>query len=126
MKIAAAFATFLVCAAASSAQAETYNQLLDKSAKAMRSADWRGGLRHARALLDLPDLGRDERGAGLAHLCIHLTQLGQADEAQAACNETIARRALVEAVVILAGLSPSSAQLRKAEQILAEQVLGEP
>ncbi len=121
MKIAAGLAALLLCAAASSAQAETYTQLLDKSTKAMMSADWRTGLRHARTLLDLPDLGREERGAGLAHLCIHLTQLGRADEAQGACNEISARGALVEAVVMLADAPSARARPSKAEQILAEQ-----
>jgi tetratricopeptide (TPR) repeat protein len=76
--------------AISSAQAETYTDLLDKSATAIIAEKWRTGLVHTRALLDLPGLTPSQRASGLTHLCVQLTQLGRTRDALRACNETIA------------------------------------
>jgi hypothetical protein len=121
VKITAGILTLLLCAAATaSARAETYGQLLDKSRKAMMSEDWRAGLAHTRAMLDLPALSREQLAGGLAHLCIHLTQLDRAAEAQAACNESIARDALIDAVLLLTDTPVPETRVQRAEQILAE------
>ncbi|MGE0284418.1 MAG: hypothetical protein AB7E79_09560 [Rhodospirillaceae bacterium] len=102
-------------------QARTPDQLLKQSAQAMVSGNWELGLRHARALLTIHTLSRAQFGAGLAHLCVHLTQLARSEEAAPACNDSLARAALVELTVThLTGLQASSGCLQHAEQILAE------
>jgi tetratricopeptide (TPR) repeat protein len=72
------------------AKADTYSDLLDKSARAIVAEKWRAGLAATRELLDTPNLTTKQRAEGLTHLCIHLTQIGRVEHALRACNESIA------------------------------------
>lgn len=74
----------------SAAKADTYADLLGKSARAIVAEKWRAGLKATRELLDMPNLSAAQRAEGLTHLCIHLTQIGRTEHALRACNESIA------------------------------------
>lgn len=94
MKIATIVASLLVSVSVTSiAKAETYTELLDKSAQAIVAEKWRMGLSATRQLLDMPYLTSEQRAEGLTHLCIHLTQIGRTLQAKRACDESIALNA---------------------------------
>lgn len=94
MKTVTVISSLLVSLSAiSAAHAETYTELLDKSAKAIIAEEWRTGLAATRDMLELPYLTTEQRASGFTHLCIHLTQIGRATEALRACNQSIALNA---------------------------------
>lgn len=94
MKTATVLASLLISASVTSAaRAETYSELLHKSAAAMMAEEWRTALSHTRELLALPYLTGEQRAAGLTHLCVQLTQVGRTGEALRACNASIALNA---------------------------------
>jgi Flp pilus assembly protein TadD len=92
MKIALVLTTSLLASLSvvGAAKADTYSELLDKSARAIVAEKWRTGLAATRELLDTPNLTAEQRAEGLTHLCIHLTQIGRTAHALRACNESIA------------------------------------
>lgn len=95
MKIALVATTALLASLSfvSAAKADTYSDLLDKSARAIVAEKWRAGLSATRDLLELPNLTSVQRAEGLTHLCIHLTQMGRTDHALRACDQSIALNA---------------------------------
>ena len=92
MKFALALTSSLLTALAltSAANADSYTDLIGKSARAIVAENWRAGLSAARDVLDMPNLTAVQRAEALTHLCIHLTQIGRAGDAVRACDESIA------------------------------------
>lgn len=91
--LAAAALTGALLASAAPARAETYAQLLDRSAAAIVAEDFRTGLVHSRDLVALPHLTRTQQAVAYTHLCINLSQIGRSTEALRACDEAVARDA---------------------------------
>ena len=68
----------------------TFSALLDKSAAAASSGDWRTGASLSRQILALPGLSTTQTAAGWSHLCTHLTNAAYLEEALVACNKSVA------------------------------------
>jgi len=92
MKNITALAAALLASAVSvsSANAETYVELLDRSSKAIVAQQFRAGLAVSREMVALPYLTRAQQAVAYNHLCINLSQIGRTSDALRACNQAVA------------------------------------